>query len=30
MDVPAGSGIGVEVNEKALEKVTVRKQTFGN
>ena len=30
MDVPTNPGIGVEVNEKALEKVTARKKTFGN
>ena len=30
MDVPTKPGIGVEVNEKALVKVTVRKQTFKN
>ena len=28
MDVPQGPGIGVEVNEKRLEKVTVRKEVF--
>ena len=28
MDVPQGPGIGVEVNMKMLEKVTVRKQTY--
>lgn len=28
MDVPRGPGIGVEVNEKRLEKVTVRKEVF--
>lgn len=28
MDVPKGPGIGVEVNMKMLEKVTVRKQTY--
>lgn len=28
MNVPQGHGIGVEVNQKALEKVTVRKMEF--
>jgi O-succinylbenzoate synthase len=30
MDVPEGPGIGVKVNEKALEKVTVKKTVFSN
>jgi len=28
MDVPSGPGIGVEVDMKMLEKVTVRKEVF--
>jgi O-succinylbenzoate synthase len=30
IDVPTGPGLGIEVDEKALRKVTLRHESFGN